>query len=285
MAIAVPRPLVEPIALVNPIALVEPIDLSPMNRFSVDLMRGSLHRLLRITLIAGAIAGALPVQVMAQEYVPPNRGLPGRREGGGTRGCWTVNSSSATPNLTAVVPDRNFGYTTQAHPSFFVYVPPAYAERAKAAEFVLSDSQGNPVYSVTFQTVPGDNPITRLDLPQEANVAPLAIGEDYQWSFSLICDLTDRSADFVVDSWIQRIEPDAALAIALQGARPEQYPELYAGAGIWYDALTSIVDLNRSTDVAVTTAQWQTLLNSVGLDNLAQPQSMVNSATEFPVIP
>jgi hypothetical protein len=207
---------------------------------------------------------------IAQEYVPPNRGIPGRREGGGTRGCWS--SATSIPldlPLTALVPQQNIGYTLVGYPTFYLYVPQFYAEQATAAEFVLSDVDGNEVYKTTFQTNDTAG-IISLSLPESANLPPLEVGKDYHWSFSLVCDVSDRSADVVVDSWIQRIEPDAQLSAALQTTPPAQLPNLYARSGIWYDALTSVVQLRQQPEQDVPAAQWETLLNSVELDDVAR---------------
>lgn len=228
-------------------------------------------RLLQIGLplafIVGIVLGGSPLAAIAQSYVPPDRGLPGRREGGGTRGCWRSDVSlAADDRLTAIVPSQNFGYTLAAYPTFFVYVPKFYAQNATAAEFILSDNNDNELYRATFQTSKTSG-IISLSLPANANLPPLEIGKDYHWSFALICDMSDRSADVVVDSWIQRSQPTISLNTTLQGATPEQLPSIYAQAGIWYDSLRSLAVL-RQVGGTVPTLQWANLLQSVGLVHL-----------------
>ncbi|NJN90789.1 MAG: DUF928 domain-containing protein [Leptolyngbyaceae cyanobacterium SL_5_14] len=228
------------------------------------------------TFSLGIAIGGFPLRAIAQEYTPPNLGLPGRREGGGTRGCWnelaaansTLSQSSIEELPTALTPAENFGYTTLEHPTFFFYIPQLYAEKAVAADFVLLDEQGNEIYSTTFQPRHTANVIS-VTLPTNSASA-LELGKSYQWSFGLTCNLDDRSGDRVMDGWIQRIQPSAELQTALTNAAPAQLPTLYAQSGIWYDALASLVALRTTPTTPTFTTQWSTLLNSVGLGHIAE---------------
>jgi hypothetical protein len=214
------------------------------------------------TLTLGIWLGGLPLLTLAQIYQPPDRGLPGRREGGGTRG----GCLSRQPTLTALMPDTNYGQTTSPYPTWLWYAP---AIEAEAAEFVLLDSNGNEVYKATFDIAnrPG---IISLTLPATSNLPPLSVGEDYHWYFSLICDLNDRSADVYTEGWIQRIEPDTALSRELATADALERPSLYAAAGVWHDAIATLADLRRlQPDAAIVSDRWENLLESVGLEDLA----------------
>lgn len=216
----------------------------------------------------GISLSSLPITALAQDYVPPNRGLPGRREGGGTRGCWTSTAPGGQNRLTAIVPSQNLGYTLSEYPTFFVYVPAAYAEKAAAAELILTDDQDNEIYRASFSTG-SQSGILRISLPAQANMAPLEIGRDYRWSFALVCDPNDPSGNLVVDSWIQRVQPSAELAAAIATTSPADLPALYARSGIWYEAIASLTDPYRQPIDGAIVAQWQNLLNSVGLSNIA----------------
>jgi hypothetical protein len=171
--------------------------------------------------------------------------------------------------MTALVPSQNFGYTLAAYPTFFIYVPQFYSENAVAAEFILSDADDNELYRANFQTAKTSG-IISLSLPASANLPPLEVGKDYHWSFALVCDASDRSADVVVDSWIQRTTPTAELATQLQTATAEQQPAIYAQRGIWYDALNSLATLRGQTGNSVPASQWVNLLNSVGLVHITR---------------
>jgi hypothetical protein len=230
------------------------------------------EKLLLVAIALGIALGGFPVAALAQDYVPPNRGLPGRREGGGTRGCWTSTNPNPNPTgqnrLTAIVPAQNLGYTLSEYPTLFVYVPAAFSAKAAAAELILTDDQDNEIYRASFSTG-NQSGILRISLPAEANMAPLEIGRDYRWSFALVCDPNDPSGNLVVDSWIQRIQPSAELAAAIATASPADLPALYAQSGIWYEAIASLADPYRQPADEAIVAQWQNLLNSVGLGSIA----------------
>lgn len=204
----------------------------------------------------------MPTLTWAQRYIPPDRGLPGRREGGGTRGGCVTNQ----PTLTALIPDSNYGTTTAAYPTLFWFVP---SNTATSVEFVLMDANDQELYKTTFQ-ITGDAGVIHLSLPANANLPPLEIGQDYHWYFSVICDPTDRSGDVLTEGWIQRIEPDPALVTQLESTPVSNHPTLYAEAGIWYDAIASLATLRYAQPNSSALAnQWETLLDSVGLADLA----------------
>lgn len=240
---------------------------------------------LQVAFALGLSIGGAPLAALAQSYIPPDRGLPGRREGGGTRGCWRSDVSiSAEDRMTALVPSQNFGYTLSAYPTFFVYVPQFYAENAVAAEFILNDANDNELYRATFQTAKTSG-IISLSLPANANLPAMEVGKDYHWSFALVCDASDRSADVVVDSWIQRIEPTAELTAELQTAAVEQHPTIFAQRGVWYDALSSLATLRNQPNGAIPASQWVNLLNSVGLVHITRDARIetVNLSQNSPV--
>lgn len=194
----------------------------------------------------------------AQQYVPPDRSLPGRREGGGTRGSCIASQ----PTLTALMPDSNYGTTTHGYPTLFWYVPET---TAPLAEFELLDENNQPIYTTQF-AVTGKSGLISLSLPATATLPPLSVGTPYHWYFSLVCDRQDRSGDVMTEGWIERISLDPALNRQLQAASESDRAMLYAQAGSWYDALATLMTLHCSqpNDAAIVT-KWQTLLDSVGL--------------------
>jgi len=220
--------------------------------------------LLLLLVVVGSVSPVLVLaqSALAQQYIPPDRGLPGRREGGGTRGnC----PRPATP-LVALSPDTNFGTTTEPYPTFYWYLPELSNQ---FVEFVLLDENDNEVYRTAFQHKSASG-IISVTVPTTTRISPLEIGKDYHWFFSLVCDRRDRSGDIYVEGWIQRVTPSSDLARRVVTASAEEKAVLYARAGIWYDAVKSLAELRRTrpTDTAILN-QWTALLRSVGLDNIA----------------
>lgn len=224
----------------------------------------SLVRCAASVLVASTMITATSLRAIAQ-YTPPDVGLPGRTEGGGTRGdCSVVGDKS----LTAIAPNQNFGYTTHQYPTFYWYVPEA---GASAAEFVLLDSEGNEVYTTTFQ-IQDNAGIISLSLPGEAGVTPLTEGENYQWFFSLVCDFQDRSGDIFTSGWIQYVDESTlpSLTSRLAAAPEAEHANIYAQEGIWYTALDKLAEQRFSNlDDDAIEQDWLVLLESIGREDLA----------------
>ncbi len=204
----------------------------------------------------------LPHQLQAKDNPTPTvRRRSGRRKPASARGpC-----SPGEETLTALIPETNLGLTTKAHPTFFVYMPQT---PVASAEFVLIDEEKErQVYATTF-AVP-ESGIASISLPD--SVPPLAREKDYHWYVSLICDSEDRAGDIYVDGWVRRIAPDSALMERLQQASPLTQVSLYREYGIWYDALEVLAETYpQSPNRAALATKWQSLLRSVGLNEVAQ---------------
>lgn len=221
-------------------------------------------------LFLGLLVCSLPLVAMAAEFKPPRRGIPGRREGGGTRDA-SVCVQTKPANLTALMPQTNFGLTTAAYPRFFWYTPQT---RAKFAEFRLYESDENQedkslVYTTTF-SISGNPGIASLSLPHQATLPPLTTGKDYRWSVAIICNPNDRKRDVMVEGWVQRITPEAALSNKLATANPGDRVNLYATNGIWFDTLATLADQRcTNPDNTALSTSWTTLMKSVKLDKVA----------------
>jgi len=245
------------------------------------------------------IFSSLPVGLRAQPYPEwkvslefpeeQNVGQPPNTAGAGTRYpsfCPEEKPEGKMP-LTGLMPignklnqetrvATNQTLTVAANPTFFVYVPETTAEDAK---FLLLDDQDNKVYETSLKlptvvssdvssssvSTPG---IVKVSLP--ANVS-LETGKTYKWEFQLNCppenpqDPPDASDNPLVDGWIQRTELSPDLKTKIEQATPLEQAKLYAKARIWSEALMLAAQLRSSHP-----AEWEELLKSVGLNEIAQ---------------
>jgi hypothetical protein len=200
---------------------------------------------------------------------PPDVGAPTQRSHAGSRGCEEIEGQSSSSDeeklLTALVPayqttdsDLVWGLTTSERPTFWFYVPYTLTSQY-AIEFVLKDDQGNYVYKVKFPgegTPPG---IISLRLPPTVS---LLRDRDYTWYFLLYCGA--RAPDNYINGFIRRVERPN-LEHQLRSISPRERAILYAEQGIWYEALTELIQLRRDNNKR----DWTRLLQSVGLERLA----------------
>ncbi|KST62543.1 DUF928 domain-containing protein [Mastigocoleus testarum] len=167
----------------------------------------------------------------------------GRKRGGAVRD----RCPNVVQPLTALVPatDEGFPYVEQTiakYPTFWFYIP-YWSSYQRDAEFVLIDEKEDDVYYATFplKQEPG---IVSLQLPKI--MLPLQSGKKYRWVFSVICNPDNRSADATVNGWVERIPVSPNLSNQLQAASPREEVLVYTDAKLWYEALTTLAELQRT---------------------------------------
>jgi hypothetical protein len=97
----------------------------------------------------------------------------------------------------------------------------------------------------------------------------LAPGVAYRWSVTVISDVNRRSRDILAGGAIERVEAPTGLRQKLALTTSDEFPFIYAEAGLWYDALASISDLIelRPNDAQLQ-KQRSALLTQVGLPEI-----------------
>jgi hypothetical protein len=220
------------------------------------------------TLVLSLISlASFPNLAMAQTVrfnPPPSIGAPGNREAGAVRSATCTTSDRG---LLALIPETNLGLTTAAHPTLHVYLPPSTAE---TGEFVLYQEGTNDlVYSKSFD-VKDETGVFAIALPDDNTAPSLEVGKQYYWYFTIVCNPDDRASDVTVQGNIQRVAVSSSIANQLRSASARDLPEIYAAAGIWYDALASLADLNHlNPDDPFAQSGWSSLLGAVGLQSVA----------------
>lgn len=183
--------------------------------------------------------------------------------------------------ITALVPETVMGLTVSETPTFFVFIPTGsqgYQNRwnPTLGQFTLKDEQENVVYQTTFNLT-GNPGVVSFQLPtvdssgNSAKGFRLELNKTYIWKISVLCSSDEPGHNPGAGGIVQRVEPTAELAMALKRSAPQEYPAIYANAGIWYEALTTLAQQRRShpQDNSLT-ANWVSLLKSVNLENIAQ---------------
>jgi len=193
-------------------------------------------------------------------YKPPLRGAPVGRVGGGTRGAGTE-----MPILAALVPEHT-GLTFKEQPSLYWYLskPTDYL-----VEFTLIDEQSIQPLLEKRIAPPVQAGVHCVRLAD--NDAGLSKGKQYKWFVALVLDPEHRSKDIIAGGAIELIDLPKAFSTKLAQAEKEEIPNIYAEAGIWYDALSAISELiDAAPNDSVLRRKRASLLKQVGLSQVAE---------------
>lgn len=195
-----------------------------------------------------------------QKPVPPER----RSDGGTTRGC----SESGMP-LTVLASRNYVGRTTSRHPTFAWFVP--------------SDSASKPLQFTIYEWVPGSKPkaVRDMSLPSSSGIMKLSPfsekepglqpGKEYSWQVVINCDPDNPSGDLVSEASIEVVELPPAVQSKLKGAvNDAQKVNIYAEAGLWYNALDEALKLAQASKLG---EAGSTLLNQLAQLEVAKTTS------------
>jgi Domain of Unknown Function (DUF928) len=211
---------------------------------------------------------SVPTTALAQQrmtFRPTSTGAPGNRESGANRSGACTNDETG---LVALLPDNNVATTYEAYPPIFAYFPNSTAQYA---EFALYEEGSNElVYGALFD-VTGRSGLVTLDLPNQATLTPLQVGQRYYWYLTLICNVQDRSSDLTVQGNFERLAADGTLTQQVQSASLGQRPFIYAQAGLWPETIESLLAASRANpNDATARGNLSDLLRSVGLNSVAE---------------
>ena len=188
-------------------------------------------------------------------YKPPQRGSPKVRVGVATRGPGDPLSA-----LYVLTPDH-IGLTVQAAPVFQWYLSKSADVRFEFA--LINDSSIEPLLELDLGRM-HTRGIQQLNLAEHG--IELQPGITDQWSVALVPDEQARSSDVIASGMIEHIEMPKGLADRLAGASRREQVNLYAQAGIWYDALVVLSELITEHPAdRVLHEQRAALLDQVGL--------------------
>ncbi|MBD2241688.1 DUF928 domain-containing protein [Aulosira sp. FACHB-113] len=197
------------------------------------------------------------------------KGTPQQAAGGASRvGTYELNPSTVAATgpaaLIALLPESFYGTTLSEHPTILVYIP---ASNAAEAVFSLKDEAGNTQYQMTIP-VADKSGVIAVQLPTDAPA--LAVNKNYHWFLALKINGELSPSTPYVDGWIQRIQPNAELATAMQDQDALKRATALGKNGVWYDCVATLAMLHTDQPTNVNLSkQWEELLSSVSLKELA----------------
>jgi hypothetical protein len=173
-----------------------------------------------------AEAGATGQRIV---YVPPMRGAPSGRVGGGTRG-----PAADLPEVEVLAPDH-LGLSATDRPTLMWFLGGPSKAPVEVVVDTLEMTGAPPLLELTLPHAPAPG-IVAVDLA--ANGVRLRPGVTYRWSVALVVDPDQRSSDVVASALIRHLPPEGkasrpggdAVGAALD----------FAARGYWYDALSTL---------------------------------------------
>jgi|GEM_PF-1526526 len=170
-------------------------------------------------------------------------------------------------------------------------------DRSSVPQPQFTSAQGEPS-PAPVESVPVEKgQVMSLQIPRHVGIQPLAVGSIYRWEVSLICDINNRTRDLYTTGYVQRLLSNPDLKAQIQQASPPEQVFIYANARLWYETLASVISLQPDRQTSQTSqtngvasplltplnletgsgmedenidAIWVALLNSVGLEQIAQ---------------
>lgn len=164
--------------------------------------------------------------------------------------------------------------TLSSHPTLWAYVSSLPQDTQVQFTLISSDvADKRKPYETRFKLT-GQTGIVGIRLPDTEPA--LAIGKSYIWRMRIVCD---GGGDLIIGSVIQRSDPttikpasggNATLLLQELARAPEQdKPAIYAELGVWQDAVTTLINLQRKqpNDQDLKT-DWRNLLTGARMSEL-----------------
>lgn len=157
----------------------------------------------------------------------------------GSRGVGSC-SEEATTNLTALAPYGHIGKSASTHPTFAWHVPDAdtYPVQFRLYEYdgTKNNGKGKTIVKETLSSTPG---IMTYALSPDS--PGLTVGQKYIWQVILICNPNSPSQSLVIGTGINIVNPSSEITTKLNKLNdPSVRADIYAEAGLWYDALAEV---------------------------------------------
>jgi len=175
-------------------------------------------------------------------------------------------------------PSESGGWTqavVRALRGFFARIAILQAEQPVLYWFISSPSS-HPV-ELTLVDPQKSDPLVelRIEPPVAAGVhrvrladhgVRLAPAVSYNWYVAVMPDTGRRSKDILAGGTVERVSMPDGLATKVSGTSKADLPNLYAEAGLWYDAIAALNDLiDQSPGNQALREQRSALLRQVGL--------------------
>ncbi len=192
-------------------------------------------------------------RVKESNQKPTRYGFPIRRQGGATRGGCNLDKDEAP--LIALIPPDGVVVTASKSPALLFYFPEI---SQGIIEFMLRDSEDKILYR---KKILDDNfgEIASITLPLSEDIYSQTQNQSFTWSLNIRC----LSLEYQVKGTIKTVSVDPNLTNQIKTASGMEKVQLYQEAGLWHDAISTLVQLKKSDPENPDVIQgWNLLLQS-----------------------
>jgi hypothetical protein len=231
--------------------------------------------------VASCLALTMPTVALAA-YIPPSDQVPPRTRGStaGRRAPCNTLAANATRDYTgmiALAPVSYMGKTASSHPTFAWF---AYDEAPVPVQFSLYEydpTQNNfKSEPIVQEKLVNSGGINSFKLPKDKS--GLVKGKTYAWQVVLTCDVQTNSKNRWIRSPIQLTELSPFLRQKLSNVNaPSQKVNLYAEAGLWYDALD--ISLNYDRNPSLKPAMLALISGLAKVEKAKEPRELPKEAS------
>jgi hypothetical protein len=179
---------------------------------------------------------------LAEYKKPPQNDAPQAENSTITATRTAGSCKEANTNFTALAPYGHIGRSSSTHPTFAWYIGDAdtYPVQFRLYEYDATKrrGRGKTVAKKTLSSTPG---IMTYTLPSD--FPELTVGKKYVWQVFLVCNPNSPSRSLVVGTQIDIVEKTPKIIAQLEQTSDRiTRADIYAEAGLWYDALAEVVD-------------------------------------------
>ena len=216
--------------------------------------------LARMLMMNPVAAGAADVEAGMPIYMPPPNQSPRERPPATNRG----HPTSQTLVLSALAPQHP-GLTGSDQPALYWFLS---KDVTVPVEFTLIDESGASPLLETMLASPmraGHQSLRLSDYKLR-----LKPGVTYEWSVSVVFDPKHRSRDALAQGFILHVAPSDELTRKLVQEGQQQTASIYASAGYWYDAVSTLSErIEADPNQALYRRQRAALMEQIGLHEAA----------------
>jgi hypothetical protein len=201
-----------------------------------------LHRLLSASILTLLLS---IVSAVSAQYKPPSNQRPprGNSISSGHRGGGCLRIAQIP--LTTLAPQKYVGHSVSSRPTFAWFVPDTESYKIEFALYEYSANNNKKLITrIPLESSPG---IMKLSLPE--TIPDLTVGKSYLWQVAIICNENSPSTDLIASAEIEITELKADVKRSLDAAKePLKKAEVYANAGLWYDALREALTADNTPE-------------------------------------